>query len=84
MMVQLRCIVVIYLLPPFFFAATTRKLPLLSSRLGSLTGPFFATSLHPPVELLAALLGLALLGGADVSTSPLSASLLRRRYSSAK
>jgi len=37
---------------PFFFAATTLKLPLLSSfaadSLAELEGPFFATSLHPP------------------------------------
>ena len=44
-------------------------------------GPFFATSLQPPG---AAFAGLPLLGGVEVSTRPLSASLLRRMNSSAK
>ena len=71
--------------PPFFFAATTRKLPFDSSAFsGAFAGPFFATSLQPPVLSAAAECGLALLGGAVGSTSPLSASFLRRMNSSAK
>ena len=73
----------IYFFPPFFFEGTTLKLPLAGSSLGvsGLAGPFFATSLQPPG---AALAGLPLLGGVEVSTRPLSASLLRRMNSSAK
>jgi hypothetical protein len=72
-----------YFLPPFFLEGTTLKLPLAGSSLGvsGLGGPFLATSLQPPG---AALAGLPLLGGVDVSTRPLSASLLRRMNSSAK
>ena len=73
----------IYFLPPFFLEGTTLKLPLAGSSLGvsGLGGPFLATSLQPPG---AALAGLPLLGGVEVSTRPLSASLLRRMNSSAK
>lgn len=71
--------------PTFFFDATTLKLPLLSSGLpASFVGPFLATSLQPPAVLLPALCGLVLLGGAEVSTSPLSASFRLRTNSSAK
>lgn len=72
-----------YFLPPFFLEGTTLKLPFAGSSLGvsGLGGPFLATSLQPPG---AALAGLPLLGGVDVSTRPLSASLLRRMNSSAK
>ena len=73
----------LYFFPPFFLEGTTLKLPLAGSSLGvsGLAGPFFATSLQPPG---AALAGLPLLGGVEVSTRPLSASLLRRMNSSAK
>jgi hypothetical protein len=72
-----------YFFPPFFFAATTLKLPFAGSSFGvsGFAGPFFATSLQPPG---AAFAGLPLLGGVEVSTRPLSASLLRRMNSSAK
>jgi hypothetical protein len=74
-----------YFFPPFFFAATTLKFPFpfAGSSLGvsGFAGPFFATSLQPPG---AAFAGLPLLGGVEVSTRPLSASLLRRMNSSAK
>lgn len=74
---------VTYFFPPFFLAATTLKFPFAGSSLGvsGFAGPFFATSLQPPG---AALAGLPLLGGVEVSTRPLSASLLRRMNSSAK
>ena len=73
----------LYFFPPFFLEGTTLKLPLAGSSLGvsGFAGPFFATSLQPPG---AALAGLPLLGGVEVSTRPLSASLLRRMNSSAK
>jgi hypothetical protein len=71
---------------PFPFLTTTLKFPFppaAASSLGasSFAGPFFATSLQPPG---AALAGLPLLGGVEVSTRPLSARRLRRMNSSAK
>lgn len=73
-----------HLFAPFFFDATTLKLPLLSSLVGSFGGPFLATSLQPPDLSTVALCGLALFGGTEVSINPLSASFFRRMNSSAK
>ena len=76
---------------PFFLVGTTLNCALLSS-FGALTfpGPFFATSDHPP-PAAPALLGstappIPIIGCAPAadSTTPLSASFLRRTNSSAK
>lgn len=57
---------------PFFLVGTTLK----AEAVSSLGGPFLATSLQPPPDFSPVL---------DTgSTTPLSASFLRRRYSSAK